>query len=78
MSESVNELISDKAVCTTAPATPGLFMMADPMFMTVQNLRSFLAALTPTAITPTVVTPTGSFCEQDHQQLLIVLIAMIV
>ena len=32
-------------------------MMVDPMFMIVQNLRSFLTAVTPTAVTPTVVAP---------------------
>ena len=31
-------------------------MMVDPMFMTVQILRSFLIAVTPTAVTPTAVT----------------------
>ena len=30
-------------------------MMVDPMFMIVQNVRSFLTAVTPTAVTPTVV-----------------------
>ena len=34
-------------------------MMVDPMFMIVQNLRSFLTAVTPTAVTPTSVPPTG-------------------
>ena len=33
-------------------------MMVDPMFMIVQNLRSFLTAVTPTAVKPTAVTPT--------------------
>ena len=32
-------------------------MMVDPMFMIVQNLRSFLTAVTPTAVTPTAVAP---------------------
>ena len=30
-------------------------MMVDPMFMSVQNLRLFLTAVTPTAFAPTVV-----------------------
>ena len=30
-------------------------MMVDPMFMIVQNFRSFLTAVTPTAVAPTVV-----------------------
>ena len=30
-------------------------MMVDPMFMIVQNVRSFLTAVTPTAVTPTVL-----------------------
>ena len=30
-------------------------MMVDPMFMIVQNVRSFLTAVTPTAATPTAV-----------------------
>ena len=34
-------------------------MMVDPMFMIVQNLRSFLTAVTPTAVKPTAVTPTA-------------------
>ena len=28
-------------------------MMVDPMFMIVQNVRSFLTPVTPTAVTPT-------------------------
>ena len=34
-------------------------MMVNPMFMIVQNLRSFLAAVTPTAVTSTGVAPTA-------------------
>ena len=34
-------------------------MMLDPMFMILQNARSFLTAVTPTAVTPTAVTPTA-------------------
>ena len=30
-------------------------MMVDPMFMIVQNLRSFLTAVTPTAVAPIAV-----------------------
>ena len=30
-------------------------MLLDPMFMIVQNVRSFLTAVTPTAGTPTAV-----------------------
>ena len=30
-------------------------MMVDPMFIIVQNVRSFLTAVTPTAVTSTVV-----------------------
>ena len=30
-------------------------MMVDPMFMNIQNVRSFVTAVTPTAVTPTVV-----------------------
>ena len=32
-------------------------MMLDPMFMIVQNFRSFLTAGTPTAVTPTAAAP---------------------
>ena len=31
--------------------------MVDPMFMIIQSLRSFLAAVTPTAVTQTAVIP---------------------
>ena len=31
----------------------------DLMFRIIQNSRSFLAAVTPTAVTPTTVTPTA-------------------
>ena len=30
-------------------------MIVDPMFMIIQNSRSFLTAVTPTAVAPTVV-----------------------
>ena len=30
-------------------------MMVDPIFMIVQNVRSFLTAVTPTAVTPTAI-----------------------
>ena len=30
-------------------------MMVDPIFLIVQNVRSFLTAVTPTAVTPTAV-----------------------
>ena len=30
-------------------------MMADPMFMIIQNVMSFLTAVTPTAVSPTAV-----------------------
>ena len=33
-------------------------MIVDPIFMIIQNVRSFLAAVTPTAVTPTAVAPT--------------------
>ena len=32
-------------------------MIVDPIFMIVQNSRSFLNAVTPTAVTPTAVAP---------------------
>ena len=51
----MNELIMFKGVCRTAPATPGLIMMVDLMFMMVHNLRLFLTAVTPTEVAPTAV-----------------------
>ena len=32
-------------------------MMVDPLFMIIQNLRSFLTAVTPTAVTTAAVAP---------------------